>query len=91
MENGGQMVKRKSIVKPGDPNSEMSRFVAQAISDYLTRSRRDNRMVISVNDEELAMITEVAKHQNMPKATVLRACAMLGVAQFLEAVAKPKK
>ena len=78
----------KSVVKPGDPNRELSISIAQAITNYLKQGRRELRLTISLNDDEMAMLERAAKIQKQPKATVMRACAMLGLAQYLDATTK---
>ena len=83
--------RKKSVMFPGDPTNPFAVAVAKEVSAYLRRNRRWNRVTLSMNDEEMKLAREAAKAQKVPVSTILRACAMLGLAAFLQAKNKPAK
>lgn len=80
---------KKTVMLPGDPDNEFAVGVAKTITGYLQQDHRLHKVQLSLNDREFAMIKEAAKLQRTPASTIVRACAMWGIAMYLEAK-KPK-
>jgi len=81
----------KHVIIPGDPDNAWARDVASQISNYLRRDYRDHKVQLNLNETEMGMVEEAAALQGVPVATILRGCAIWGIAVFLQAMAPVEK
>jgi hypothetical protein len=67
-----------------DPGKVWGKQVRESMNRYLSQHRRDQRISITLNEDEENLLIRAAKQEKIPKATMARIGMMFGLTAFLD-------
>jgi hypothetical protein len=76
---------KPAVIKPADPDNAWAVNVANGITAYINKDKRFKRVGIVLSETEYRMLKSASARHKVPLATMARACAMFGVAAFVQA------